>query len=79
MLRNIEYEIVFKLLTRMNQIEVATFYLSIWSSISCRTSRRLENCSRLSEGFIVCGRRDGMTRVAIRLTDSPFFLLLIIR
>lgn len=51
----------------------------MWSSISWRTSRRLENCSRLSEGFIVCGKRDGMTLVAIRLTDSPFFLLLIIR
>lgn len=61
------------------KIDRPSSYLSMWSSISCRTSRRLENCSRLSEGFIVCGRSDGMTRVAIKLTERPFFLLLIMR
>lgn len=51
-------------------------YLSMWSSISCNTSNNIVNWSRLSEGLTVCGKSDGITLVAIKLTESPYFLSL---
>lgn len=43
---------------------------------SPHTSMRIVNCSRFSEGFTVCGRSEGMTRVAIIFTDNPYRLSL---
>lgn len=34
------------------------------------------NCSKFNDGLTVCGKRDGITLVAITLTDSPYFLSL---
>ena len=45
------------------------------SSISCSTSTRLVNWSRCRAAFIVSGSSDGITRVAIRFTLKPYFLL----
>lgn len=43
------------------------------------TSNNIVNCSKLSDGLIVCGSSDGITRVAIKLTDNPYFLSLNMR
>lgn len=34
------------------------------------------NCSKFNAGLTVCGSNDGITRVAIILTESPYFLSL---
>lgn len=34
------------------------------------------NCSKFNDGLTVCGKRDGITLVAITFTESPYFLSL---
>lgn len=40
------------------------------------TSSNIINCSKFNDGLTVCGTREGRTRVAIMLTDNPYFLSL---
>lgn len=59
---------------RLSNFSLFRWLRSIWSSISCNTSSSIVNCSKFNEGFTVCGSNEGITFVAIKLTDNPYFL-----
>lgn len=64
---------------RLSNFNLFLWFLSIWSSISWSTSSSIVNCSRFRDGFTVWGSREGITLVAIKLTESPYFLSLSIK
>ena len=64
----------FRICIRVQMLE--STYLSIISSISCRTSSNNVNVSKFKAGHTVCGTNDGITLVAVIFTVNPYFLSL---